>query len=125
VLEMALGYDECLSVVTRSGLTSVTSIVPRKKPFAADISLVLLRVYCAIELYTEIFENEGKLDKLEGFMSHHGADFYGLPRNSGKITLIKEAWQLPKTLKFGKSTLIPFRPGGECLWKIESEHSQK
>ncbi|MDA7417847.1 dihydroorotase [Xenophilus arseniciresistens] len=72
----------------------------------------------AIELYAEAFDNAGALDKLEGFASFHGPDFYGLPRNTDTITLKREAWTVPETVPFGEATLKPLR-GGEALgWKL-------
>lgn len=73
----------------------------------------------AIELYAEVFEKSACLDKLEAFASHHGADFYGLPRNEGTITLEKKSWQIPETLAFGESEIIPFRAGEHCQWKMK------
>jgi len=72
----------------------------------------------AIELYAEIFEETTCLDKLEGFASYYGADFYGLARNEDTITLEKKQWQIPDSLPFGESEIIPFRAGETCQWKI-------
>ncbi|KPF50133.1 dihydroorotase [beta proteobacterium AAP121] len=72
----------------------------------------------ALELYAEAFEAAGALDKLEGFASHFGADFYGLPRNSGTVTLKREAWALPETLPFGDATIKPLRAGETLNWKL-------
>jgi dihydroorotase len=72
----------------------------------------------AIELYAEAFDNVGKLDKLEGFASFYGADFYGLPRNTGRITLRKENWLLPETLPFGEAQLKPLRGGETLAWRL-------
>lgn len=74
--------------------------------------------HTAIELYAEAFENAGALDKLEGFASFYGADFYGLPRNAEKITLIKENWQVPTHLTFDDDVLIPLRAGQLLPWKL-------
>ncbi len=74
--------------------------------------------HAAIELYAGVFEQAGALDKLEGFASFYGAGFYGLPRNQGKITLKRESWRVPDSLPFGEHTLVPFRAGGECTWKL-------
>ncbi|MFO1249953.1 MAG: dihydroorotase [Inhella sp.] len=72
----------------------------------------------ALELYAEAFEALGVLDKLEAFASHHGPDFYGLPRNTGTVTLVREPQTLPETLPFGDSLIKPLR-GGEALnWKL-------
>lgn len=75
--------------------------------------------HAAIELYAEAFEQAGALDKLEGFASFHGADFYGLPRNTDQVTLRKEEWQVPATLGFGEHRLVPLRAGEQMKWKLE------
>ena len=72
----------------------------------------------AIELYAEAFDNAGALDRLEGFASFHGPDFYGLPRNSDTITLKREAWTVPETVPFGEATLKPLRGGESLRWKV-------
>jgi dihydroorotase len=76
--------------------------------------------YAAIELYAEAFEDANALDKLEAFASHFGADFYGLPRNTDNITLVKENWQAPESLAFGQTTLVPLRAGETLRWKIKA-----
>jgi len=73
----------------------------------------------AIELYAEVFEAGGRLEKLEAFASHNGADFYGLPRNKEKVTLEKKDWTVPLTLPFGEYTVVPFRAGEPCHWKLK------
>ncbi|SDK76775.1 dihydroorotase [Franzmannia pantelleriensis] len=73
----------------------------------------------AIELYAMAFEQAGKLDQLEGFASHHGPDFYGLPRNSRQATLIREEWQLPDTLAYADgSTIVPLMAGETLPWRL-------
>lgn len=74
----------------------------------------------AIELYAEAFEAASALDKLEAFASHFGADFYGLPRNNETITLVKQPWQLPESLAFGDTQLVPLRAGETLQWKLKS-----
>ncbi|PAU52480.1 dihydroorotase [Pseudomonas sp. PIC25] len=74
--------------------------------------------YAAIELYAEAFEQRNALDKLEAFASHHGPDFYGLPRNSGQITLVREEWTAPASLPFGEQTVIPLRAGETLRWRL-------
>lgn len=74
--------------------------------------------HAAIELYAEAFEQANALDKLEGFASHHGADFYGLPRNTDTIVLKKEPWEVPSDYPFGKDTVVPFRAGAKVGWKL-------
>ncbi|TXT20958.1 MAG: dihydroorotase [Gallionellaceae bacterium] len=73
--------------------------------------------HAAIELYAEAFEQADALDKLEAFASFHGADFYGLPRNTQKITLRKEEWQVPASMEFGEHRLVPLRAGERVQWK--------
>ena len=74
--------------------------------------------HAGIELYAEAFAAVNALDRLEGFASFFGADFYGLPRNTGKITLAKESWQVPASVPFGPDTLVPLRAGATVDWKI-------
>jgi len=74
--------------------------------------------HAALELYAEAFEAADSLDKLEDFASHFGPDFYGLARNSKKITLIKDSWTVPKHYDFAGQDLIPMRAGQEITWKI-------
>ena len=74
--------------------------------------------HAAIELYAEAFDQAGALDELEGFASFHGADFYGLSRNRGKITLEKREWTVPSDLPFGDDTLVPLRANEKILWSL-------
>ena len=76
--------------------------------------------YAAIEFYAEAFEQAGALDKLEGFSSYFGADFYGLPRNKDTITLSKQEWTVPQTLAFADETLVPLRAGETVSWKLNN-----
>ena len=73
--------------------------------------------HAAIELYAEVFDNANALDKLEGFASFYGADFYGLPRNTDTITLEKTDWQVPDSYTFAEQKLIPLRAGEVIHWK--------
>ena len=73
----------------------------------------------ALELYAEAFEAAGALDMLEGFASHFGADFYGLARNTAKVTLKRETWTLPTELPFGDATIKPLRAGETLNWKLQ------
>ncbi len=72
----------------------------------------------ALELYAEVFEHAGALDRLEGFASHHGPDFYGLPRNRATVTLVKQPWTLPEALPFGEATVKPLRGGETIGWRL-------
>ena len=74
--------------------------------------------HAAIELYAEAFEAAGALDKLEGFASFYGADYYGLPRNKQQVTLRKEEWQVPASVGFGEHQLVPLRAGEKMKWKL-------
>jgi len=74
--------------------------------------------HAAIELYAEAFEQEGALDKLEGFASLNGPAFYGLPVNSDTITLEKKAWTVPATMDFGDNEVVPIRANEEIQWKV-------
>ncbi|GGZ52966.1 dihydroorotase [Paraglaciecola chathamensis] len=76
--------------------------------------------WSALELYAQVFEELDALDKLEGFASHHGADFYGLPRNTKKITLVKDAWQVPESITLPNGELIvPFFAGQTVQWALK------
>jgi dihydroorotase len=74
--------------------------------------------HAAIELYAEAFEQAEALDKLEGFASHFGPDFYKLPRNNNTITLKKSAWKSPDNLAFGSDTLTPLGAGEMRQWQV-------
>lgn len=72
----------------------------------------------AIELYAEAFESAGALDRLQAFASEHGADFYRLPRNTGRITLVKAPWEVPRSYPFGAEALVPLRAGEHIGWRL-------
>ncbi len=72
----------------------------------------------AIELYAGIFEAAGRLDRLEAFASHHGPDFYGLPRNTDTITLSRSPWTLPEHYAFGDRRIVPFLAGETIAWTL-------
>lgn len=74
--------------------------------------------HAGIELYAEAFAAANALDRLEGFASFFGADYYGLPRNAEKITLVNESWNVPASVPFGPDTLVPLRAGATVSWKI-------
>ncbi|RKZ40061.1 MAG: dihydroorotase [Gammaproteobacteria bacterium] len=71
----------------------------------------------ALELYAEAFEQVQALDKLEGFASFYGADFYRLPRNTETVTLEKRTWQMPPDFVFGKEKVVPLRAGANIYWQ--------
>ncbi len=72
----------------------------------------------ALGLYAEAFDSVGRLDALEGFASHHGADFYGLPRNRERVTMVRAPSAVPELLRFGDAEVAPFRAGGEVGWRL-------
>ncbi|WP_323752326.1 dihydroorotase [Marinobacter sp.] len=74
--------------------------------------------YGAIGLYAEIFEELGILDKLEAFTSFNGADFYGLPRNTDTITLVREPWTMPEKLPLADGTIVPLKSGETVHWRM-------
>ena len=74
--------------------------------------------HAAIEFYAEAFEQAGALDRLEGFASFFGADFYGLPRNTETVTLRKEPWQVPETVPLGDESMVPLRAGETVGWRL-------
>jgi dihydroorotase len=79
----------------------------------------IFSAHAAIELYAEAFEAAGALERLQGFASEFGADFYALPRNAATITLTREEWRVPATLPFGAEQLVPFRAGENVAWRLE------
>ncbi len=72
----------------------------------------------ALELYAQAFEDAGRLDRLEGFASEFGADFYGLPRNQGSVTLTRSPWTAPASLPFGDEPLVPLLAGQQINWRL-------
>ncbi|MBY6034816.1 dihydroorotase [Marinobacter daepoensis] len=74
--------------------------------------------YGAIGLYADIFEELGILDKLEAFASFNGADFYGLPRNSDTITLVREPWTMPEELPLASGNIVPLKAGETINWRL-------
>ncbi len=74
--------------------------------------------HAALELYAEAFDELGALDKLEGFASLHGPDFYGLPRNTDTVTLVRESWDVPASLPLGDQTIVPLRAGESIQWRV-------
>lgn len=78
----------------------------------------IFSAHAALELYAEVFEDAGALDRLEAFASHHGADFYGLPRNGGTVTLSREEWLVPEAYAFGEHEVVPLRAGEYLRWRV-------
>jgi dihydroorotase len=76
--------------------------------------------HAALELYTEVFEAEGQLDRLEAFTSEFGADFYQVPHNEDYIELVRQDWQVASTLTFGDDELVPTRGGAVVRWQVRT-----
>ncbi len=75
--------------------------------------------HASIELYAEVFEQEGKLENLEAFSSFNGPEFYNLPRNQDQITLVKEDWRVPETMPFGNQTVVPIKANEVMKWCVK------
>ncbi len=80
----------------------------------------LYTAHAAIELYAQAFEDAGALDRLEGFASFFGPDFYGLPRNTASITLVKNDWTVPDSYPLGDSQVVPMQAGQTLHWQLQS-----
>jgi len=76
--------------------------------------------YAAIELYADIFDDLGVIDKLEAFAGFNGPDFYNLPRNTDTITLEKSPWQAPETMAYDGDVIVPLRAGETINWKLKA-----
>ena len=74
--------------------------------------------HAALELYAEAFERAGALERLEAFASFNGPDFYRLPRNAARVTLIRNPWQVPAEVAFGDATVVPLRAGESVAWRL-------
>jgi dihydroorotase len=81
----------------------------------------MFTAHAAIELYAEVFDEAGRLDRLEAFASHFGADFYGLPRHEERITLVREPWTPARTYEFGAGSVVPYRAGESVAWRLAPE----
>ena len=129
-------HHYCLPVLKREEdrqalLTAATSGSPQfflgtdSAPHARDtketacVCAGCYTAHAALPLYAEAFDTAGALNRLKGFASHFGADFYRLPRNRGTVTLIQKPWTVPKTYPFDKEALVPLRAGEEVLWQVE------
>jgi dihydroorotase len=73
---------------------------------------------CALELYAEAFDAAGALDRFEAFAAFHGPDFYGLPRNTGTVTLHRRPCPVPAEYPFGDETIVPLRAGESLAWSV-------
>ena len=112
VLEAAISGD------ARFFLGTDSAPHPRGEKQSACGCAGIYSAHAGIELYAEAFEAAGALDRLEAFASQHGADFYRLPRNTGTLTLRRQATPVPDSLPFGGDVLVPLRAGGQIGWQI-------
>jgi dihydroorotase len=91
---------------------------PRARKESSCASAGVFSAHAALELYAEAFESAGALDRLEAFAAERGADFYGLPRNTGTITLERQPWQVPDSYPFGDDVVVPLRAGETIAWRV-------
>ncbi len=91
---------------------------PRRDKETACGCAGMYTAHAALELYAVAFEEANALDRLEGFASIHGAQFYGLPVNQTTVTLVREGWKVPERLAFGAEELVPLRAGETVPWKL-------
>ncbi|MDP2326124.1 MAG: amidohydrolase family protein, partial [Gammaproteobacteria bacterium] len=89
---------------------------PRQAKESACGCAGIYTAHAALELYAEVFEQAGALDRLEAFASFNGPDFYGLPRNRDTITLRKRRWTVPDEVRFGNAAGVPLRAGAAVAW---------
>jgi dihydroorotase len=78
----------------------------------------MFSAHAGIELYAEAFEAAGALERLESFASDFGPDFYGLPRNTGRVKLVKDPWAVPVNYPYGADELVPMRAGEQIAWRL-------
>jgi dihydroorotase len=114
VVEAATGTDR------RFFLGTDSAPHPRRSKEAPCSAAGIYSAHGALGLYAEAFEAAGALDRLEDFTSLRGADYYGLPRNTGTVTLVKEPWTVPEHYPFGDDVVVPLRAGSTIQWKLES-----
>lgn len=115
VLAAATGDDPCFFLGTDSAPH------PRGGKETSCGCAGIFSAYAALELYAEAFERVGALDRLGAFSSERGADFYGLPRNTSRVTLVREPWQVPASYPYADTEVVPLRARGTVLWRVESE----
>ena len=104
---------------TRLFLGTDSAPHPRAAKESACGCAGIFTAHAALELYAEAFAEVGMLDRLEAFASQHGPDWYGLPRNTGSVTLAHRPSPVARTLPFGDEVLVPFRAGGELSWTLQ------
>jgi len=91
---------------------------PRSRKECAAGAGGVFTAHAALELYAEVFEAAGALDRLEGFAALHGAAFYGLAPNTDRVTLVRDPWPVPPSYPFGDDEVVPLRAGGTVGWRL-------
>lgn len=112
LVEAATGGESCFFLGTDSAPH------PRVRKECACCSAGVYSAHAAIELYAEVFDGVGRLDRLEDFASRFAAEFYGRPLNPGPITLVREPWQVPDRIACAGDELIPLRAGEQVPWRL-------
>jgi len=92
---------------------------PRRAKEAACGCAGIYSAHAAVEIYAEIFEQAGALDRLEGFLSLFGPAFYGLPRNRDRIRLVQQPWTVPERIDLGDDELVPLAAGETLRWQLQ------
>lgn len=93
---------------------------PRSQKEGPQARAGIFNAPAALELYAEVFAEHDALDRLEGFASEFGAQFYGLPRNEGTVTLKPTTWQMPESLTYGDGEIVPVRAGQPLAWQLKA-----
>jgi dihydroorotase len=91
---------------------------PRQDKESACGCAGIYTAHAAVELYAEVFDGAGALDRLEGFASHYGPDFYGLPRNTDTIKLVRDPWTAPESIGTDQNAIVPLRAGEQIAWRL-------
>ncbi len=94
---------------------------PRRLKESGSGCAGIFNAHAALELCAEVFDEAGALDRLERFVAHHGADFYRLPRNSGRLTLERRLWMVPSSYPYGAEELVPLRASQGVAWRVVEE----
>ncbi|CAL56559.1 Amidohydrolase 1 [Ostreococcus tauri] len=123
VLKREEHREACLAAATSGSkkffLGTDSAPHPRGAKESACGCAGIFSAHAALPLYAMAFESVSALDKLEAFASHNGADFYRVPRNTEKVTLVKKPWMVPNEYNFGDTIVVPFYAGEEIPWTVE------
>jgi dihydroorotase len=98
------------------GTDSAPHTVPAKETACGCAGI--FTAHCVLEIYAEVFEEEGALDRFEAFAALNGAEFYRLPVNSARVTLRREPFAVPECIGAGENALVPFRAGETLRWRL-------